>query len=447
MVALPHSPHMRRGGGINPPPEVLLSWPAPNYANPVTHDWSGAIVLIVLLSLTIGVFGARLCARLLISKNAGLDDILISAAMLPLIGLTIAAVLGIRIYGFQWHAWDQTATTYITTREITLSIELLYMGATALTKISILCFYRRMSSGSISRVFIYGVWGLILSVVAYFIVFAFVIIFTCTPVEGFWRYYDLVWRTQNEMHCHDEGVIIVTIVVISTLQDFIICALPAVLVWNLQIPKRQKMALVALFGAGVLTCICGIMRTYYAIYVYFFTYDITWYAYYGWVWTAIESDLGVICACAPAMKVFFLRYFQYTTQSGSKGTRNSTKPKTLSSMGCFKKPYGQLSGQYSAGVTTIGSHGESKKDSLHCQGIPLDRIQVRSHTDIRVDEFGGRSSMDSQSSTRILRAPPLSPTFSEEPPVNWVGSRTTCKRSSNSQGDPDMERMTGAIAR
>ena len=33
------------------------------------------------------------------------------------------------------------------------------------------------------------------------------------------------------------------------------------------------------------------MRTYYAIYVYFFTYDITWYAYYGWVWTAIESDL------------------------------------------------------------------------------------------------------------------------------------------------------------
>lgn len=126
------------------------------------------------------------------------------------------------------------------------------MGATSLTKISILCFYRRMSSGSISSAFIYGVWGLIISVIIYYVVFTFVILFTCTPVEGFWHLYDIAWRTQNELHCRDEGIIIVTIVVISTLQDFIICALPVVLVWNLQIPKRQKLALMALFGMGVL---------------------------------------------------------------------------------------------------------------------------------------------------------------------------------------------------
>lgn len=126
------------------------------------------------------------------------------------------------------------------------------MGATSLTKISILCFYRRMSSGSISSGFIYGVWGLIISVIIYYVVFTFIILFTCTPVEGFWHLYDIAWRTQNELHCRDEGIVIVTIVVISTLQDFIICALPVILVWNLQIPKRQKLALMALFGMGVL---------------------------------------------------------------------------------------------------------------------------------------------------------------------------------------------------
>ncbi|PVH95561.1 hypothetical protein DM02DRAFT_617820 [Periconia macrospinosa] len=438
----------KRGGGVEPPPEVLLSWPAPNHINPETHSWSGTIVLVVFIALTVAMFGARLTARWVVAKNAGLDDALISVAMIPLIGLTIAVVLGVRIYGFQWHSWDQTAVTYITTRQITLSIELLYMAATSLTKISILCFYRRMSSGAISRVFIYGVWGVMITVVAYFITFTFVITFTCTPVEGFWHLYDLVWRTQHELHCHDEGVIIVVIVVISTLQDFVICALPIFLVWNLQIPKRQKTALIALFGMGVITCICGVMRTYYAIYVYYFTYDITWYAYYGWIWTAVEADLGVVCACAPAMKVFFLRYFTYSSQNRSGYGYMGGKKSMGSGMRYLKKPaYGKNS---SVGTTTIGSASQKDKkmESWQNQGIPLDRIQVRSDTNVVVEDLVETSSVESHSSTRILRIPPTIPQSPGEYPEQWAGSRTTCERSlGTSPVDIDIERLAKAHVR
>lgn len=132
------------------------------------------------------------------------------------------------------------------------AIELAYMASTSLIKISILCFYRRLANGSISRTFVYCVWGSIAFVVAYFVAFTGAIIFTCSPVQGYWRMFDLMWRLENEMKCHNEGATIVAVVVVSTIQDLFICALPIFLVWNLQIPKRQKAALIALFALGLL---------------------------------------------------------------------------------------------------------------------------------------------------------------------------------------------------
>jgi hypothetical protein len=83
-----------RDGGLHPPSDVLLSWPRPNYINPEDRGWSSSIVLLVMLGITFFVFIARIWARLAIGKNAGLDDILMGVAMLPLFGLTISAVLG-----------------------------------------------------------------------------------------------------------------------------------------------------------------------------------------------------------------------------------------------------------------------------------------------------------------------------------------------------------------
>lgn len=88
-------------------------------------------------------------------------------------------------------------------------------------------------------------------VICYGITFTFVIIFSCTPVEGYWHLFDITWRLQNELKCHNEGAEIVAVVIISTLQDLVICALPIFLVWNLQIPRRQKAALIGLFGVGL----------------------------------------------------------------------------------------------------------------------------------------------------------------------------------------------------
>ncbi|KAH7121089.1 hypothetical protein B0J11DRAFT_394253, partial [Dendryphion nanum] len=93
-------------------------WPAPNYINPETRDWTASACILALFVLTSTVFFARIWARFRITKTPGVDDWLIIATMPPLIGLMISTVLGLRVYGFQLHIYDQTKRTHITVRQV-----------------------------------------------------------------------------------------------------------------------------------------------------------------------------------------------------------------------------------------------------------------------------------------------------------------------------------------
>lgn len=83
-----------RDGGLHPTSEVVLNWPKPNYINPEDRGWRSSIALLVVLGTTFMVYIARMWARLCVAKNAGLDDIIMSVAIIPLFGLTVSTVLG-----------------------------------------------------------------------------------------------------------------------------------------------------------------------------------------------------------------------------------------------------------------------------------------------------------------------------------------------------------------
>ncbi|KAF2622507.1 hypothetical protein BU25DRAFT_209873 [Macroventuria anomochaeta] len=413
-------PHVNRlfarGGGFHPPSEVLLSWPKPNYINPEDRGWSSSIVLLVFLGITFLVYIARMWARLGLGKNAGLDDVLMSVAMIPLFGLTISAVLAIRIYGFQWHVWDQTKETLVTARQITMSIEINYMICTTLIKISILCFYRRITA-SLTITFVYWVWGSIAFCVIYGVTFIFLIALTCTPAHGFFHIFDIAWRFQNELTCRDEGAVIVAVAAISTVQDFIIALLPVFLIWKLQIPRTQKLALCGIFGLGLVTCVCGILRTYYATYVYYYTYDITWYAYYGWIWTALEADLAVICASAPALKIFFRCYFSLTISRSDYAKSGSGSRKTSAPLSSTAKSRGKGSTFSASRITAGGTYDDE---------VPMNSIKVSQGLDVHIDERDDVS-QKSFASTGNLTALPMPQESGWQGPSQWIqGCRTVC---------------------
>lgn len=83
-----------RAGGLYPPPSVISAWPRPNHVNPETRGWGVPIMLTAFLMITFIVYSARMWARLMVAKNAGLDDLLISIAMIFVVGSTVAVILG-----------------------------------------------------------------------------------------------------------------------------------------------------------------------------------------------------------------------------------------------------------------------------------------------------------------------------------------------------------------
>ena len=66
---------------IKPVPlDVILSWPQPNYIDPVRRGPALVAVNCVLLPLALIVVGLRLYTRLIIVHSAGLDDVFIGLA-------------------------------------------------------------------------------------------------------------------------------------------------------------------------------------------------------------------------------------------------------------------------------------------------------------------------------------------------------------------------------
>jgi hypothetical protein len=68
-------------GGLHPPLDVISSWPKPNYINPATKGRELLVVAIIFCVLAILVVSLRLWTRLCLQGHAGLDDLLITLAM------------------------------------------------------------------------------------------------------------------------------------------------------------------------------------------------------------------------------------------------------------------------------------------------------------------------------------------------------------------------------
>ena len=64
-----------------PPIEVILSWPPPNYANPVTRGDALLIVNSILIALVVITVGLRMYTRLIIKRWFGIDDVFILLAL------------------------------------------------------------------------------------------------------------------------------------------------------------------------------------------------------------------------------------------------------------------------------------------------------------------------------------------------------------------------------
>ena len=280
-------------GGVHPPFSVIEQWAEiSNPEHPTQTKGSTVVILAILMyAMDICIVLARLWARARLQRNLGLDDVLIVAAMvssfvtfpsytayraqLPITGLVVSIYLGkcattgqlqgrcrlnvppgYRHYGFDRHAWDLTPQMAVSSRKITIAMEINYVAATSLIKISILTFYRRLARGSVSPVFRCILRGAIASIVLYVAAAGASLGLSCQPFSAYWNSVDIIWLQTHkagvDFMCDNEGVNDIVLSLFSIAQDFMACGLPLMLFWGLHMPSRQKVALSAIFGLGFL---------------------------------------------------------------------------------------------------------------------------------------------------------------------------------------------------
>ncbi len=64
--------------------------------------------------------------------------------------------------------------------------------------------------------------------------------------------------------------------VITIFLDFALLILPIPIVWTLQLSMKQKLAVISLFGAGIIVCIAGIVHAHFVDIALVKFYDETW---------------------------------------------------------------------------------------------------------------------------------------------------------------------------
>lgn len=146
------------------PPEVVATWPKPNYVNPEVRGPDLIIAGLVTLVFAIISVVLRMYVRLRIMRKTDWDDWFMVLASVSrraqtlffrrrsnglvqvfTLAATIAIVLAFDLYGWKYHVWDLTLDKLIQGRKASMATQAFFVPATLFTKVSILLSYLRLA--------------------------------------------------------------------------------------------------------------------------------------------------------------------------------------------------------------------------------------------------------------------------------------------------------------
>jgi len=135
--------------------------------------------------------------------------------------------------------------------------QFLFMFSLMFTKLSVLMFYRRLVAGTFSMRTRLAIWTAMAIAVITTIVFSCLLLAACRPVHSAWMQYDMTWNMahRDDMWCVDPEKQLLSgrlAGIFSVITDFYTVLLPAIIFMRIQITKRQRWALIFIFGVGYL---------------------------------------------------------------------------------------------------------------------------------------------------------------------------------------------------
>ncbi|KAK4194146.1 hypothetical protein QBC40DRAFT_239112 [Triangularia verruculosa] len=247
------------------------------------------------------------------------------------------------------------------------AVQILYNPILALVKSSALIFLSRLF-GQKDGVRRFLLWLNIANISQMVAVF-FAITFQCLPIAFNWD------PTIRNGRCVDRRILYTCTAVINIITDLLILGTPIWIFAKLKIPRRTKIALLFVFLLGFLVTITSIVRLVLLVQGLFnltALSDPT--SNIGFVTSAIETNLALITASAPALRPIFRRRERggWFGRSSVAPTRNGSRPPDLESgqksvgwdgANRSSSPARSIRAKFGRGGSKVGRGGRTKTSS------------------------------------------------------------------------------------
>ncbi|KAI0473018.1 major facilitator superfamily domain-containing protein [Xylariaceae sp. FL0804] len=257
---------------------------------------------------------ARLACRVAIVRHVSWDDYFIIVAWVLALALSFTIDLGTRT-GLGRHDQDTPNGDWDTLRRSEYSFSVLYNPSLMAFKTSVLIFYLRLAKNT-QKVLRLASWGVLVIVNVSGLVLTFLNIFQCHPVRAA---FDPFEATEYCIPLLTEFICSAPINIVT---DLAILALPLPVLTGMRLPQRQKVILIMTFALGIFVTIVDVVRIYYLQQAitevstnissnpdatFGDSPQFAWNASLSLMWSAVEVNVGITCACIPTLKPLMIR--------------------------------------------------------------------------------------------------------------------------------------------
>ncbi|TLS31190.1 hypothetical protein PpBr36_03591 [Pyricularia pennisetigena] len=360
-------------------------------------------VSVIFAVFTFAALSLRFWARAILVKHIGTDDdgypppnIWRQIFSFAFIGASIRAAqlgLGAHMDEVMARGMDNLVAY---ARTVWLS-SILYNACLGFIKVSVLALYMRLGDKRLRML------AMVMTVLvsAQTTANVMVCILQCSPVRAA---YD-VTMPQGSKTCININAFYLANAACNILTDLLTYSLPIPLVLKLQVARPQRIGLGVMLSLGLLACTSSIIRITF-VPAMLVSKDATWDIAQPMYWSVIETNVGILAATIPSLKVIAKVYFPRLlgTQSGRGAGRGGGRGGTggVSSGGRGGKS-GLWSATPSSGQSRVGKdRGDGFETRIGCReenstealttGPPDGKIEVT--TQVSLEVFDRRMMVD-----------------------------------------------------
>ncbi|KAJ5112539.1 hypothetical protein N7532_000584 [Penicillium argentinense] len=244
----------------------------------------------VLFAIPALMAGLRFWCKAKLSRGLGLDDLLLGIALAVNMG-----VVGRHVFAIE----DQ--------EKIPPALKLVYISYVIIiigcvfSKTSFAFTLLRIVTRTWMKILI---WIIIISMNAIMWLCAICYLAQCKPAEALWNV--KLMATAKCWPSHVFETIALTAGAYSGCMDFVLSVLPFVVLWELEMKKREKAGIALAMSMGIFAAATAFINTSKLVNVSQ-VQDFTWFCSTITSWASVETGLTIFAASIPALRLLFIR--------------------------------------------------------------------------------------------------------------------------------------------